>query len=68
MDWKEVEQLPSTSRGNGGLGSTGQVVLAKAEPLSGCLGIGFPRRPVVMSRLPGPPLRGQNENTRGTSR
>ena len=25
VDWKEVEQLPSTSRGNGGLGSTGQV-------------------------------------------
>ena len=25
VDWKEVEQLPTTSRGNGGLGSTGKI-------------------------------------------
>ena len=25
IDWQEVEQLPSTSRGDGGLGSTGRI-------------------------------------------
>ena len=63
-----VSVLLEESRSNGYIGSKGKVVLAKAEPLLGYLGFEFPQRPVVTSRLPGPPLRGQNENTRGTSR
>ena len=63
-----VSVLLEESRSNGYIGSKGKVVLAKAEPLLSCLGIEFLWRPVVMSHLPGPPLRGQNENTLGTSR
>ena len=63
-----IQGLLEESKSNGYIGSKRKVVLAKAKPLLYYLGFEFPRRPVVTSRLPGPPLRGQNENTRGTSR